>query len=263
MSTFGKIKCYLSSALFFWAIYHIAITCPLCKPLAYDNNNNNTDKLCLYSHQGYSIIKPYTDPITLPLIEYYNDSPVKPYVDDSIVILQENYIKHIDPLIQESYDFIIEKLYQLKERLDNDELSNVKKIVIPDNDNLDAFIGTPNPNQEKIVDPVFPQEDIVDPTPEVTTKVTNVIPTTKYNEDEEEEGKETSTIVSVASEGEEIEPIAAETNIPETEEIDNNNDNSNEEDSKLEKIVHEVEDIVKNIVAEEIIEAAEAIAQQI
>lgn len=252
MSALGKLKCYVSSFFFFWAIYHVLTTCPLCEPLPYELQSGN-DSLCYYSHQGYSYIKPYTEPYTAPAIEYYNASPIKTYVDNiyekSVEIvgpLAEEYYPIIESHTSKVYDYVVAKALELKNILDNDELSNMK-IVIPENDNIGAFIGTPNPEQEKEVEPVTPAEDVVEPTPE-TEPIANYIPETN-------EEVETET-VSSASQAEEIEPIAPETDAPvETEEA--------QKESKFQKIVEEAEDIVKNVIVEEVIEAAEAIAQQL
>ena len=249
MAFLAKLKCYLSSALIIWAIYHVATTCPLCKPMPYGLEQE--DSLCKYTHTGYSYVKPYTEPIVAPALEYYNGSPVKPYVDESVVVLHENYNKYVEPYVPvvqaqatAVYAVVLDKLAALKARLDDDALANVKKIVIPDEDNIDAFIGTPNPDQEKTVDPVTPEEDLVEPTPLPAASETNVVPNTEGAEEATTNGSEPT---------EEVEPIPAKTEGTAAAEPSSN--------GKLEKLVEEAESVVGQIAAEEVIEAAQAAGQ--
>lgn len=249
MAFFAKLKCYLTSALVIWALYHVATTCPLCKPLPYGVEQE--DSLCKYTHTGYSYVKPYTQPIVAPVLQYYNGSPVKPYVDESVVVVQENYNKFVGPYVpviqaqaEAAYAVVLDKLAALKARLDDDTLANVKKIVIPDGDNIDAFIGTPNPEQEKTVDPVTPQEDLVEPTPLPAASETNVVPNTEAAEETASSGSEPT---------EEVEPIPAKTDGTAAAEPSSN--------GKLEKLIEEAESVVGQIAAEEVIEAAQAAGQ--
>lgn len=254
MALLAQIKCYLSSVLVFYAIYHIATTCPLCKPLPYGLENE--DALCKYSHTAYSYVKPYAEPVVAPALEYYNGSPVKPYVDDAIVVVTDKYNEYVEPYVatygpvvaeqaKNVYEKAAEKIGALKARLDDDSLSNVKKIVIPDEDNIDAFIGTPNPDQDKTVDPVTPEEDLVEPTPLPAVSETNVVPET--------EDSEVATATDESEPTEDVEPIPAKTDDAVPEEATSN--------GKLEKIVEEAESVVGQIAAEEVIEAAQAVGQ--
>ncbi|GAV29524.1 hypothetical protein PMKS-003025 [Pichia membranifaciens] len=186
-----------------------------------------------------------------PYCTYYNGSPVKPYVDESVVVLHENYNKYVEPYVPvvqaqatAVYAVVLDKLAALKARLDNDALANVKKIVIPDENNIDAFIGTPNPDQEKTVDPVTPEEDLVEPTPLPAASETNVVPNTEGAEETTTDGSEPT---------EEVEPIPAKTDRTASAEPSSN--------GKLEKLVEEAESVVGQIAAEEVIEAAQAAGQ--
>lgn len=271
MGLFEKIKCYLSSALIFWLIYHITTTCPLCKPLPFDGNGNE-DLVCKYTHDGYSYIKPYTEPILIPTIEYYKSSPIKPYVDTSIKTINENIIEPYSPIVKEQfdlvYDFTSTKLNNLIDFLNDDSLLNKKieeiqeDIVIPAEDQLDAFIGTPNEEQEKVVDPVTPDDDDIEPTPVPTTEETNFVPETEI--ESTIDAKETpepieevtpDSVEDVAEPAEEVVPIPEETEVSTEEKKDE------ESNGKLEEIVENVESAVGQVAVEAVIEAAEAVGE--
>lgn len=247
MGLFEKIKCYTSSALVFWLIYHVLTTCPLCCPLPYEGTGNE-DTICKYTHTGYSYIKPYTD----PALEYYQTSPIKPYVDDSIIKINEFIIEPYGPIVKEQieiiYNFASNKIHQLKERLDDDSLSNTKieDILIPAEEELKAFIGKPDINQEKTIEPVTPNDDEIEPTPIPTTKESNTILKTDVTK---------STDESIVEPAEEIIPVAEETEIPVavTE--------SESSNGKFEESVDEVKVDIEQIAAEVVIEAAEAVGE--
>lgn len=298
MGLFEKIKCYLSSALVFWLIYHVATTCPLCKPLPFDGTGNE-DLVCKYTHDGYSYIKPYTEPILIPTIEYYKSSPIKPYVDTSIKSISENVIEPYGPIVKEQidliYDFTSTKLNNLIEFLNDDSLLNKKieevqeDIVIPAEDELDAFIGTPNEEQEKTVEPVTPDDDDVEPTPVPTTEETNFVPETETETEstieteetpepieeaapavEETNGKTEENVEEAVEETPEpVEEVVeepaepAEEVVPIPEETDISADQKKEEESngKLEEIVENVESAAEQVAAEAVIEAAEAVGE--
>lgn len=267
MGLFGSIKCILTSGLLFWLIYHIATTCPLCQPLPYAIANGETDdSICKYTHEGYTAIKPYTEPIVTPVREFYDNSPIKPYVDDSIVIIGENYAKYLEPyvpIVKEHLDNVYgiasANLLKLKDRLDNDGLKN-EKIVIPAEDELDAFIGTPNPEQEKTLDPVTPEDDVLEPTPvpeekEEEEEITNVVPETTDVEEAEAKEEEEPTPEPVAEPSEEVEPLPEETEAAESVE----EPVGEPTEGKIEEFVEEAETAIEMVAAEEIIEAATAV----
>lgn len=247
----GKIKCYISSALVFWIIYHVTNTCPLNKPLPLELESS--DAVCVHSHHVYTYVKPYTGKAA----EVYSQSPLKPYVDQSLEVLEQKYVEYAEPYVNEylpvveqhvanAYTMLSAKAAQLKQRWDDDGLSNAK-IVVPDEDNLEAFIGTPNPHQEKTVEPVVPDDDALEPTPEPTADASNVVeetadsalesPTPQLDYTEEEVVQETG-----APEADDAEPV---------------------EDSKFQEYVEEVKEFVENVVAEEVIEAAEKIGENL
>lgn len=226
MSLFKKIKCYLSCALLAWFVYHIKTTCPLCKPLPVDTEG--VDALCLQSHKVYSYVKPYTEPLVHQAVEYYNESPIKPYV--------EEYYPVVEQQVLNVYGIVAEKVDQLVERLNDNELSNEKNIVIPDE--YDAFT-------KKVGEPATtPNEDVDEPTPVPTNKVTNII---------------------IATDADFEEPIVTgdATELPEETDAVNTKESSEEADSKLERLVHEAAEAIKLVAAEEIIEAVEAIGEQL
>lgn len=223
MSVLSQVKCYLSCALIAWFVYYIKTECPLNKPLPFDTEGVN--EICLHSHKAYGYVRPYSEPIVHQVVEYYNASPIKPYV--------EEYYPVVEGQALNVYNFVSEKVDKLVERLNDNSLSNEKKIVIPTE--YDAFTKKVGESA------TTPDDDLIEATPEPTGVVSNYVPET---EDEPEI----------------IDPTA----IPKaTDSTKSDDDDAPVEDSKLEKLVHEAAEVVKQVAAEEIIEAAEAIGERL
>lgn len=121
MSLLKQVKCYLSCALIAWFIYYINTECPLDKPLPIDTEGVN--EICLQSHKAYSYVKPYSEPVVHQVVEYYNASPIKPYVEEYYPIMESHALS--------MYSFVSEKVDQLVERLNDNSLSNEKKDCDP------------------------------------------------------------------------------------------------------------------------------------
>lgn len=229
MSLFKQIKCYLSCAIVAWFIYHISTTCPLCQPLPVDSEG--ADAICLQSHKAYAYIRPYSEPVVHQAVDYYNESPVKPLVDQ--------YYPTVEQEVKNVYGMISKHVELLVERLNNNELSNAKNIVIPDE--YDAFT---KPVGEAAT---TPNEDVVEPTPVPEHETTNKLVETDENSEEQITAVDATAIPENTGSASEIaDDVVVE-----------------DKESKLEKFVHEAEAVVKAVAAEEIIEAAEAVGQQL
>lgn len=102
--TFGKIKCYISCILLTYLLYHIVTFCPL-------NNTQypQNDLICKASHTINDYVSVYTDPVIGKVSSQYENSRIKPVVDNVENAINGKYVKYCKPTVDKVSPVIKEK----------------------------------------------------------------------------------------------------------------------------------------------------------
>lgn len=108
MSTFAKVKCFISSFLVIYAIYLYSYKCSTIEANSLNPLFNAHSELCHVLTKGESYVQPYVAKVTQFLDTNVHSRPTfKQYkVEEKLSLAKSSYNKYVNPYVVEVYKLI-------------------------------------------------------------------------------------------------------------------------------------------------------------